>query len=190
MTEKVCLGVDKAKWRTSPLPGHIVLVTTASIRKIPNVAPKSWISMVAMKPAIIGFGCNLKHQTAKNILETREFVINVPGSELADRIWRCGESAHDNSIRIKKLGFTLTPSMTVAVPRIDECKAHLECVYESDTRYEDEIWFFGEIVFACIDENALEGSSRERHKYLDPIFYLEERAYGTLGNTVRVRREK
>jgi flavin reductase (DIM6/NTAB) family NADH-FMN oxidoreductase RutF len=38
--------------------------------KTPNVAPKSWISMIALKPAIIGFGCNLKHQTAKNVLET------------------------------------------------------------------------------------------------------------------------
>jgi len=33
---------------------------------------------------------------------------------------------------------------------------------------------------ACIDEKALKGSSRERYKYLDPIFYLDERthAYG------------
>jgi len=186
MTEKVCLGVDKAKWRTSPLPGQIVLLTTANRKKIPNVAPKSWISMVAMKPAMIGFGCNLRHQTAKNILETKEFVINVPGSELANKVWKCGESEHGDSAKIRKLGFTLTPSMTVAVPRIDECKAHFECIYESDKRYGDEIWLFGEIVFACIDEKALEGSSRERYKYLDPIFYLEERSYATLGNTIRV----
>ncbi|HKZ94691.1 MAG TPA: flavin reductase family protein [Candidatus Bathyarchaeia archaeon] len=187
MAEKVCLGVDKAKWHTSPLPRHIALVSTINRRKAPNVAPKSWISMVAVKPAIIGFGCNLQHQTARNILETKEFVINIPGEDLAESVWRTGESAHGDASRIKKLGFTLGPSITVAVPRIEECKGHLECVYESDRRYGDEIWFFGEIVFACIDEKALKGSSRERYTYLNPIFYLEEKTYGTLDRVQEIQ---
>jgi len=187
MVEKVCLGVDKARWRSSPLPGHIVLVSTANKARVPNVAPKSWTSMVSKKPAIIGFGCNLKHQTARNILETKEFVVNVPSRNLAQQIWKCGESDHGDATRIKKLGFTLAPSVAVDVPRIEECRAHFECVYDSDRRYADEVWFFGEIVFACIDEKALEGSSRERYKYLEPIFYLEEKTYGTLGRIDKVK---
>jgi len=187
MAEKVCLGVDKSRWQFSPLPGHIVLVSTINKSKAPNVAPKSWISMVALKPAIIGFGCNLRHQTAKNILETREFVVNVPGEDLAGNVWKTGESEHEGAAKLKKLGFTFIPSVTVAPPGINECKAHLECVYDSDKRYGDEIWIFGEMVFACIDERALQGSQTERYKYLSPIFYLEEKTYGTLGDVRTVK---
>lgn len=181
MARKVSLGVDKAKWRTSPLPGHIVLVSTASKARVPNVAPKSWMSMVSRRLAVIGFGCNLSHQTARNILETKEFVINVPGRNLVQQIWKCGESEHGDATKIRKLGFTLVPSVAVDVPRVDECRAHFECIYDSDRQYADEIWFFGKIVFACVDEKALEGSRRERYRYLDPILYLEEKTYGTLG---------
>lgn len=190
MIEKVCLGVDKARWQTSPLPGHIVLVSTVNRDKVPNVAPKSWVSMVALKPAIIGFGCNLKHKTARNVLETKEFVVNVPGEDLAEIVWKTIEREHEGTAELKKLGFTTMPSVTVAPPGIKECKAHLECQYDSDKRYGDEIWIFGEIVFTCINEEALKGSSRERYNYLSPIFYLEEKTYGTLGDvqTVKTRR--
>jgi len=187
MVEKVCLGVDKEKWQTSPLPGHIVLVSTTNKNRVPNVAPKSWISMVALKPAIIGFGCNLKHQTARNVLDTKEFVVNVPGEDLAEKVWRIGESEHDSAAKLKELGLTLTPSVTVSPPGVKECKAHLECQYDSDRRYGDEIWIFGEIVFVCIDEKALEGTSQERYKHISPIFYLEEKTYGTLGNVHAIK---
>jgi len=70
-----------------PLIGQVVLVTSVNREKIPNVAPKSWISIFARKPAIVGFGCNVNHDTSKNILSTGEFVINIPGAELAKKIW-------------------------------------------------------------------------------------------------------
>ena len=190
MAEKISLGVNKAKWQASPLPGHIVLVSTINKNMVPNVAPKSWISMVALKPAIVGFGCNLKHQTAKNVLQAKEFVINVPSEDLAEEVWKTGESEHNGATKLKKLGFSLIPSITVAPPGVKECKAHLECVYDSDKRYGDEIWIFGEIVFACIDEKALKGSNRERYKYLSPVFYLEEKTYGTLGDVHTVKKSK
>jgi len=187
MVEKVCLGVDKARWRTSPLPGHIVLVSTVDKNKVPNVVPKSWISMVALKPAIVGFGCNLEHQTARNVLSTKEFVINVPSEDLAENIWRTGDSEHEGAAKLEKLGWTLVSSVTVAPPSVKECKAHLECVYDSDKRYGDEIWIFGEIVFACIDERALQGSQKQRYKYLSPVFYLEKRTFGTLGDVQTIK---
>lgn len=186
MSTKVCLNLDKRKWPTSPLPGHIVLVSTVNRNGTPNVAPKSWISMVALRPAIIGFGCNLKHRTARNILQTREFVINVPGGDLARNIWKTGESPHNGAAKLQRLGFTLVPSVTVSPPGLLECRAHLECIYNSDKRYGDEVWFFGEIVFASLDGKALQGSYEQRYKYLNPIFYLEEKTYGTLGNIHRI----
>lgn len=148
------------------------MVSTISRDRIPNVAPKSWVSFAAFNPLMIGFGCTLKHQTAKNVLETREFVINIPGEDLAESVWKTAYQPHFGDVELQKLGFTMIPSVKVSPPRIRECKAHLECTYESDKRYGDEIWIFGKTVFASIDKKALEGSRQERHRYLNPIFYL------------------
>jgi len=42
-------------------------------------------------------------------------------------------------------------------------------------------------VFASIDEKALKGSSKERYRYLSPIFYLEEKTYDTLGGLHKIK---
>jgi hypothetical protein len=47
---KVSLAPDKRGWHPSPIMGQIVLVTTLNADGVSNVAPKSWISMVAFEP--------------------------------------------------------------------------------------------------------------------------------------------
>jgi flavin reductase (DIM6/NTAB) family NADH-FMN oxidoreductase RutF len=112
------MEVDKRKWQVSPLPGQVVLVSTLNADGAPNVAPRSWVSMVSFDPPILGFGCNLKHRTARNILETKEFVLNIPDEGLARKVWETGESPHDSATLIRKLGFTVIPSLKVSAPRI------------------------------------------------------------------------
>lgn len=181
MNEKIVVDVDKRKWQVSPLLGQIVLVSTLSKDGAPNVAPKSWVSMVSFKPPVLGFGCNLKHQTVRNILETEEFVVNIPDEGLARKVWETSESLHNSAASIRKLGFALIPSVRVSAPRVRECRAHLECVYDSDKRYKDEVWVFGRIVCVSVDRALLQGSSQERYRRLSPVFYLEDKTYGTLG---------
>lgn len=181
MKEKVSLGINKKSWITSPLPGQIVIVTTMDMDGIPNAAPKSWISMVALEPPIIGFGCNLRHQTAKNILQTKEFVINTPSRELASTVWKMVEMPHKGLENLKKLGLTLIPSLKVAPPSIEECKAHIECIYDSMKEYGEEVWIFGKIVQALIDKNLVKGSAHQRYSSLNSIFYLERKTFGELG---------
>jgi flavin reductase (DIM6/NTAB) family NADH-FMN oxidoreductase RutF len=80
MKEKVSLNPDKPTWHPSDLLGQIVLVTTLNEDGTSNLAPKSWISMMAFEPPILALGCNLEHWTAKNIQARQEFVMNVPGA--------------------------------------------------------------------------------------------------------------
>lgn len=181
MNEKVLVNVDKRKWRTSPLVGQIVLLSTTNKHGVPNVAPKSWISMTSFSPPTLGFGCNLKHRTVRNILETKEFVVNIPDEGLAKKVWSTGSSPHSSDRSIRELGFTLMPSIRVAASSIRECRAHLECVYDSDKRYDSEVWIFGKIVSVSVDKFLLQGSGQERYQRLAPIFYLEDRTYGVLG---------
>lgn len=169
-----------------PLIGQVVLVTSINREKIPNVAPKSWISVFARKPAIIGFGCNVNHDTSKNILTTGEFVINIPGAELAKKIWRASESKGQDSKEIEKVGLTPLKSVKISTPRIAECKAHLECSLDWTKKYGDEIIIFGKVLLASIDKKAVEGTLEERYKYLKLLTYLDEGAYGVIKTAQRI----
>ncbi len=169
-----------------PLIGQVVLVTSINREKIPNVAPKSWISVFARKPAIVGFGCNVNHDTSKNILTTGEFVINIPGAELAKKIWKASESKGQDSKEIEKVGLTPLKSVKISTPRIAECKAHLECSLDWTKKYGDEIIIFGKVLLASIDKKAVEGTLEERYKYLKLLTYLDEGAYGVIKTAQKI----
>lgn len=169
-----------------PLIGQIVLVTTINKQKIPNVAPKSWITILASKPAIIGFSCNMNHDTAKNIVSTGEFVVNIPGAELAKKVWKASELKGQDPKEIQKLGLTPIESAKLTTPRIAECKAHLECSLDWTKKYGQEIVIFGKVLLASMDKNSLEGTIEERYKYLKLMTYLDNGVYGIIKNAKKI----
>jgi flavin reductase (DIM6/NTAB) family NADH-FMN oxidoreductase RutF len=169
-----------------PLLGQIVLVTSISREGIPNVAPKSWISIFSSNPPIVGFGCNTNHTTAKNILSTGEFVINIPGEEIVQNAWKIIELDKDDPKKIEKAELTLTKSTKISTPRIAECKAHLECSLDWTKKYKEEIVIFGKVLLAAIDKEAVEKDVDERYKYFKLLAYLDEKTYGVINAAKKV----
>src|SRR5678816_4223351 len=133
---KVDLPVDKEKWHPSLLAGPIVLISTRSNLGDPHAASKSWLTMVCSRPPMLAFCCKLSHRTAINVLETREWVMNIPGEELAPRVWAAGDSVSAAAAEGPEVGgWTWAQSSVISAPRIQECRAHIECVLDSTKRF-------------------------------------------------------
>ncbi len=181
---KVAFPVGKADWHPSVLPGPIVLVSTVDAAGEPNIAPKSWISMMAFRGPVLAFGCHRSHATARNAEVAGEFVVNIPPEALAERIWAM--PASHGAERIARSGLTLLPASQVAPPLIRECKAHLECKLESVTRLGAEVVVFGKIVAAAIDEDCAGSSVADQYFRLRPVFFLEEGVYGSIDTAKRI----
>jgi flavin reductase (DIM6/NTAB) family NADH-FMN oxidoreductase RutF len=176
MKNTVSFALDKHNWSPCPLLGQIVLVTTLNADGTSNIAPKSWISMMAFDPPILALGCNLKHWTAQNILARREFVVNVPGAELARTIWDCHRLPHPRPV--EAAGLTPVPALKVGPPRIEECKAHLECVLDQYLLYGEEIVLLGRIVALSVDQAAC--NAQDAYAYLQMIVFLEDNTFGVI----------
>lgn len=174
--KKIPFGLDKRTWHPSPLIGQIVLVTTVNADNSSNVAPKSWISMMAFDPPILALGCNFQHTTARNILRQGELVVNIPGAELAEVVWRSSELPHPRPV--EAAGLTAIPALKVAPPRIEECKAHLECVHDHHVSYGEEVIILVKIVAVSIDEQALEVP--DAYEYLQLFAFLEADTFGVI----------
>lgn len=185
--KKVALGLDKKTWHPSVLPGQIVVVSTVNDEGEPNLAPKSWIMMAAFTGPIIAFGCNTEHTTYRNIIMTGELVINIPPEALVERIYSLIRYYAEE--RIQHSGFTLSPAQKVKPPIVQECRAHLECQLDSVKEYGSEVVIFGRIVAASIDLSCLAGEPPEQYFSLRPIFFLEERTYGSIDTAKQVDRE-
>ncbi len=182
MKTKISLPTDKRSWKPSPLAGQIVLVTTLNEDGQSTLAPKSWISMMAFNPPLLALGCNLAHVTAQNILRSREFVINIPGEELAEQVWRASALSHPRPV--ESAGLTPVPAQRVGPPLIEECKAHLECQLTQHFEFGSEVIFFGEIVAGSMDQAAFE--SANPYEYLKMIVFLENGQFGVIENSRRI----
>ncbi len=183
-TTKIAFPADKAGWHPSVLPGPIVLVSTVDAAGEPNIAPKSWISMMAFRGPVLAFGCHRSHATARNAEQAGEFVVNVPAEALVERIWAM--PASHGTERIRRSGLTLVPARQVAPPLIAECKAHLECSLEAVTRLGEEVVIFGKIVAASIDEECADAPLADQYFRLRPVFFLEEGVYGSIDAAKRI----
>lgn len=184
--KKADLPLEKAAWHPSPLVGQVVLVSSRSSRGEDHVAAKSWISMVASSPPTLALACRLPHRTAINILETREFVVNIPGEDLSRRVWSAAESAASESDG-SHAEWSLVPASKVAPPLVRECRAHLECVLDSSHRFNgEEIALFGRIVAVSADETILQGEAHERYRHLKPLLFLEKGLFGIVESARRV----
>lgn len=183
-TAKVAFPADKADWHPSVLPGPVVLVSTVDAQGKPNIAPKSFISMMAFGGPVLAFGCHRSHATARNAEAAGEFVVNFPPEALAERIWAMPGS--HGAERLRRSGLSLQPARMVAPPLIAECKAHLECQLASITRLGAELVIFGTIVAAAIDQDCLGSPLADQYFRLRPVFYLEEGVYGSIDAAKRI----
>lgn len=180
--EKVPFAADQVLWHPSPLLGQVTLVTTVNKDGSSNVAPKSLLSMVIFKPPVLALGCNLNHWTSKNIRRSGDCVVNIPGVELAGKVWASQHLPHPRTI--ESAGFTPLPSLQVRPPRIAECRAHLECVYEREVVYGEEIVVLARVVAATIDRDVL--AAEDPYEAMKLFAFLEEKLYGVIEQSAKL----
>lgn len=167
------IELEPKKWGKFPLITPVVIVTTINREGTPNAAIKSWLMPIGGEPNLIMFACNMRHHTAQNILETREFVVNIPNNDIAKKTLITAEDYPSGIDEIKEAGLTAIPSVKVKPPSIAECIAHIECVFREHINFEIGKWgnlLVGEVVYSRINKEIIETPKKERYKLLDQMF--------------------
>lgn len=179
--DKVEIEPGRKEWHPTPMFEQLVLVTTVDEKGNANTAPKSSVCVVALKRPMLGFACARKHRTARNILATGEFVVNVITAAQAPVCWKMGEYKDPLCRDMRMFGFTPAPARKVRPPWVLEARAHIECVLESHKDIDREVWFFADVVSVSMDREAFRGSDSERYMFLDLPIFLERRLYSSPG---------
>lgn len=97
-----------------------------------NAAPFSFFNLLGDKPPTLVLGLTskadgrLKH-TARNILETRDFVVNLVPASLLDAMNLTAIDAPDGISELSLAGLTPAASSQIAPPRIAESPVAFEC---------------------------------------------------------------
>ncbi len=115
-------------------PRPIAWITSHDLDQRLNAAPFSAFNYVGTDPPIVAIGVGNRpsreivgKDTAKNIRNTHEFVINVVNEELAEAMSLCAVDFPPGISELEMAGLATEPSRVVSVPRISRAPAALEC---------------------------------------------------------------
>ncbi len=115
------------------VPRPIAFVSTLSRDGIRNLAPFSFFTAVSANPPVICF-CPLRRpgpdpykDTLRNILATKEFVVNIVSEEFVDKMNACSADFPPEVDEFEASGLTPIPSDLVKPPRVAESHVQMEC---------------------------------------------------------------
>jgi flavin reductase (DIM6/NTAB) family NADH-FMN oxidoreductase RutF len=155
-------------------PRPIALVTTLSPNGLLNAAPFSSFNYLCINPPILGLGVAPKgaasgqieiKDTARNIEQTGEYVVNVVTEDIAQKMNICGVDFPSEISEPEMAGFTTEPSLVVKVPRLKESHAAFECkLYETlKPGTAGARIILGEVVAVYVDDQYLEIPAEKGH---------------------------
>jgi len=145
---------EKAYALLSPRP--VLLITTLNSKGSINAAPVSFATPISFSPAIVLISLAPVRHTHKNILETKEFVINIFGKEHIDQVLRCGIPYQEGVNKLQQAGLKSYSSKIVKPPRVKEAKAWIECKFLEERKFGDHMAVLGEILAAEVRDEAVE----------------------------------
>lgn len=125
-------------------PVRVVLVS-ASSRGKDNFMPASWCFPLSFEPQLFGVAISPKRFTYGMIHESREYVINVPGADLKEKIGKFGRISGRDCDKFRIAGLTPEKSEKVKAVSIKECLASIECRVVDELEAGDHAIFVGEV---------------------------------------------
>jgi len=116
----------------SVVPRPIALVSTVDLAGIPNVAPYSFFNALCDDPLILAVGINgikvgSEKDTAQNIQDTGEFVVNLVSEDIAQAMNLSAVSFPPEIDEFEVAGFTHGAGVKVRVPHVVESPISFEC---------------------------------------------------------------
>lgn len=113
-------------------PRPIAWVTTLSPDGVVNAAPYSFFNVLGSTPPIVGFAPGNRPEggpkdTARNIRDTHEFVVNLVTPELGEAMNATAAAMPYGVNELHSIGMETAPSSLVRPPRIAAAPASLEC---------------------------------------------------------------
>ena len=173
----------------------VTIVTTVDKEGKLNVAPYSLVLPYCSSPKNpqMLLIVNKTWHTAKNIVETGEFVLNYPGAGQVKDIVETSRYYDDGVNELEYTEFTTMASNHVKPPRITECYQHVECrVIRTEKPSEFQLNFIAEVLDISQDQGLYALGRVERAKKVNAPAYLgvDEKQHHVFGEIKNIGAEE
>ncbi|WP_033288512.1 flavin reductase family protein [Amycolatopsis jejuensis] len=171
------------------VPRPIAWVSSTSRSGVDNLAPHSFFTVASASPAILQFTSVGRKDTLRNVVATRQFVVNLAAEPLFERVNDTGTDFPPELSEFDEAGLTREPSLKVRPPRVAESPVAFECELHSTVGFGSSTVVFGRVVHLAIAEDVLDGD----HPLIDrlrPLARLGRDEWSTLGEVKELGRPR
>jgi len=170
-------------------PRPIAWVSTVAPDGTFNVAPHSYTTVVSPSPPMVAFVSVGRKDTLCNAEASGEFVYNVGGAALVERINRSAADFPPSVSEFDWAGLTPVPSQLVAPPRVGEAPVAMEAtvvdVYQ--VKGTENFMVIGQVRLIHLDP-SITVDGRVDATLLDPVGRLAGSKYARLGEVFSLER--
>jgi flavin reductase (DIM6/NTAB) family NADH-FMN oxidoreductase RutF len=175
-------------WLTSLiLPRPIAWVSTRSASGVDNLAPHSFFTVASDEPPIVQFTSIGPKDSLRNVLETREFIVNLVPYALREAANLTATDYPPHLSEFETIGVQAEPAVTVQPWRVMGSPAALECVLVDTRTFGRSTVIFGHVIHIGIEETVIV-DGRPRAELLDLVARLGGAEWARVGEVFRLRR--
>ncbi len=147
------------------MPRPIALVSTLDSEGRANAAPFSFFNVFSNAPPLLVIGVEGNRRgdgrphkdTARNIIDSGEFVVNLVSREIAERMVVCAVDFPEEVSEFEEAGFTARPSRKIAAPGVAQSPAGFECrLFDVRALPHDRSLITGEIVHMYVRDDLID----------------------------------
>ncbi len=154
-------------------PTPAALISCVSRDGRPNIITLGEVFNVSLRrPPIVGLAIRKATFSHGLISDTREFVVNLPGTRLLRETDLCGSCSGRDTDKFAETGLTAIPAEKVKPPLIAECPVNIECRLLSVQEMGDHDLFLGEVLLVHADDSVLDGEGRVSPAKLEPFVFM------------------
>lgn len=134
----------------------VTFISTISPDGVRNVAPWSCVMPVLRPLDLICAASAKKRDTLANIRATGQFVVNLAGADLADKVIPTAKNVPPEVDEFELAGLNAKPSETVRPPGVIGCYAWLECESVKLIEEDKYVLIVGRVLRLEVDDRVLD----------------------------------
>ncbi|SFJ54134.1 flavin reductase family protein [Brevibacillus centrosporus] len=170
------------------IPRPIAWVTSMDRAGLVNAAPFSYFNVASVEPMMLSVAVmrkpdGMRKDTARNIAEGGEFVVNMVDVHNVDAMNQTSAEYPPEESEVEALGLELLPSASVKVPRLGASRIHFECklnqIVELGSPTVSDL-IIGEVLHVQVDDELYHNGRIDARAFA-PVSRLAGQGYATLG---------
>lgn len=149
----------------SPVPAALVSCAGKDGKR--NVITLAWVGVVNSDPPMVSVAVRPSRYSYDLISETKEFVVNIPTTDMVEVVDGCGVTSGGNTDKFNQFDLTPLRGTLDYAPYIGECPICLECKVRQVLNLGSHDLFLGKIVNVMVEDTLLDKAGRYSPEAID-----------------------